>query len=526
MALDSSRLYPWLARALLRPGCPGKQRFAISVDATVEPVGFEGRLKRQTHRSIVWTIAGAAGNQFFAFVVFLLMARLLPKLALGTYAIGWIFVEIGSVIASAGVTQLVARAKSLDQRQLDTIFWTNIALGALYCLVLFAFAPMAARDFRAPQLDEVLRWLTLSVMLASFGFTHMALRMREFGHRTVAARSLLAGLIGGAAAVIAALLGAGVWSLVLQRLVRDSVGTVLAWRAYPWLPRFDIDLKQAKSNLAFSAELAAADLITLLTLRTQDLMIGRLMSAVALSTYKVAWRCTELLGPSIISPFSTVALQTFSRLQDHREEVASAYLALLRKCAIITVPALVGYGIAGPWLVPSLFGAKWADAGWISPALMLLTLPLLISSFVTTLLWSIGKVSVRRKLAFLELGSTVAITAVTVRYGLLWVALGYSLRANLIMPFYFFVAKRAAGIGVRRHLASIQPSLISACVMSILLLPALVLLNTRNLLFLMPLCAAGAAVYFAIVFMLVPDELGAIRRFLRSSILEWTAKRA
>jgi len=41
-----------------------------------------------------------------------------------------------------------------------------------------------------------------------------------------------------------------------------------------------------------------------------------------------------------------------------------------------------------------------------------------------------------------------------------------------------------------------------------------------------PLCAAGAAVYFAIVFMLAPDELGAITRFLRSSILDRTGKRA
>jgi hypothetical protein len=157
---------------------------------------------------------------------------------------------------------------------------------------------------------------------------------------------------------------------------------------------------------------------------------------------------------------------------------------------------------------------------------MLLTLPLLVSSFVTTLLWSIGQVSVRRKLALLELGSTIAITAFTVRYGLLWVALGYSLRANLIMPFYFAVAKRSAGISVRRHLASIQPSLIAALVMSVLLLPALIVLNTRSLLILGPLCLVAAAVYFAIVFMLVPEELGAIMRFVRSSISERAAKRA
>ena len=496
------------------------------MDSSVEPIGFKGSLKRQTHRSIVWTIAGAAGNQFFAFVVFLLLARLLTKEALGTYALGWIFVEIGSVIASAGVTQLVARAKTLSNSQLDTILWSNMALGALYCAGMFALAPYAAESFHTPDLGPVLRWLTLPIIIGALGSTHMALRMREFGHSTVAARSLVSGLFGGDAAVVAALLGAGVWSLVLQRLIRDSVGTVLAWGAYRWRPGFDIDAKEVKSNLVFSAELAFARLITILTQRTQDLMIGKLMSAVALSTYKVAWRCTELLGPSIVSPFSTVALQTFSRLQDHPEECASAYLGLMRKCSMAVVPALVGYGIAGPWLVPALFGAKWADSGWIAPALMLLTIPLLVSSFVTTLLWSVGKVSVRRQLALLELASTVVVTAFTIRYGLLWVALGYSLRANLILPFYFAVAKRAGGIGVRQHLASIQPSLVAALAMSMLLLPALIAFNTRNLLLLAPLCLGGAAAYVGILFLLVPDELQSIVRFAKASIRERTARPA
>ena len=38
-------------------------------------------------------------------------------------------------------------------------------------------------------------------------------------------------------------------------------------------------------------------------------------------------------------------------------------------------PALVGYAVAGPWLVPALFGPQWRDAGMIAPMLLPLACP-------------------------------------------------------------------------------------------------------------------------------------------------------
>ena len=100
----------------------------------------------------------------------------------------------------------------------------------------------------------------------------------------------------------------------------------------------------------------------------------------------MAWRCAELIGPQIVGPFATVALQTFSRLQDHREDLRKAYGSMLQQCALVSVPALVGYAVAGPWLVPALFGPQWQDAGMIAPMLLPLALPFTLSGFMLALL--------------------------------------------------------------------------------------------------------------------------------------------
>ena len=90
------------------------------------------QLKRQTLRSIVWTMAQAAGDQLFSFAVFVMLARLLDKPAIGTFAIAFVFMDIGRNFATAGVSQRVARAKDLSSRDLNTIFWTNVFLAAAY----------------------------------------------------------------------------------------------------------------------------------------------------------------------------------------------------------------------------------------------------------------------------------------------------------------------------------------------------------------------------------------------------------
>lgn len=467
---------------------------------------FDKQLKRRTTRSIIWTITEAAAEQIFSFVVFVLMARVLPKAELGTFAITFVFMDMGRIISTAGVTQRIARAKSFTARQLDTIFWTNVLLGALYCTAMVIFAHLVEASFHAPELEAVFRWMTIALMLSSVGSTHMALRLREFGHSTLAVRSFLAGLLGAVVAIAGIAMGFGIWAFVFQRIVREAVASTLAWKSYNWRPRFVFDVGEAKSDLKIGKELVGAQLVSYLTLRSQDLLIGKFMGPVPLSSYRVAWRSAELIGPQIVSTFSTVALQTFSRLQDHRAELRSAYTTLLRQCALLSIPALVGYGIAGPWLVPALFGAQWRESGWIALALMPLAIPFTLNYFVLSLLSALGHVTWQRHLALLELISTVLITTVAVWHGLIWVAIGYSVRAYLMLPLQMYFARKVSGIGIRDHLWAISAPLAASAVMVTLIGPVFYVLNPSTFLVIGPVCLLGALLYGLAVLALLPKD--------------------
>ncbi len=483
-------------------------------EATAETAAFDPHLRRRTHKSIFWTMGQAAGDQLFSFFVFVVLARLLDKEAIGTFALAFLFTDIGRAFCAAGVDQRVARLKHLDNSDLDTIFWTNMLLAAAYSAVMIAAGPAAERIFHMPQLAECLRWLSVGVVLSGAGNTHMALRLREFGHKTLAVRSVIGGLISGIVAVVAALLGAGIWALVLQRLVRELVFTALTWASVRWRPGIGFDRQSAGRYFRSWIDLGLAQVVNMLSLRVTDLGIARVLGAVPLSSYRVAWRCAELIGPQVVGPFATVALQTFSRLEHEKSQLKAAYVSILQQSSLLSFPALVGYAAAGPWIVPALFGPQWHDAGMIAPMLLPLALPFAITPFVLMLLAANGRITWQRRLAILDLVTTVVVTWFAVPYGLRVLALAYSVRALLLLPLQIFLTHRISGIGLRDHISALAAPIAASGAMGIAVAILFHAYNPRSAFTIMLLCGAGALIYAAIVAVILPNYRRGLRHLV------------
>lgn len=487
----------------------------IAGGSSDEPsTGYDDALRKKTRRSIIWLIGETLLEQSFSFLIFILMARTLPKAEMGTFAIVFVVMDMGRAIISAGVFQRIARAQSLSPIETDTLFWINVITGGLYCLAMLLFAHYVQAFFQAPLLEPVLGWMTFAMMAAALGNTHMALRLRHFGHRTLAIRTLVAGILGAIVAVGGILAGYGIWAFVLQRITREVVVTVLAWRSYAWRPRFRFGIAEAKSDIRFGKDIVWTQLVGYLTLRSQDLIVARFLGPVLLSTYRVAWRSAELFGPQIVSTFSNVSLQTFSRLQDNLPELRTAYRSLLRNCALLTVPALVGYGVSGPWLVPALFGAQWRDAGMIALPLSLLAIPFTMTYFFQSILSALGHAKWQRHVAVAEMLSAVLVCLVAVRFGLMAVAVSYVIRAYLIIPIEIRLIRKVSGLGYRDHVWAFWPALLAAGVMAAVVFSLLAFFQPASLLQIFTICAAGGLVYVLVVLAILPDQRARMRALI------------
>ncbi|WP_129792163.1 lipopolysaccharide biosynthesis protein [Sphingosinicella sp. CPCC 101087] len=484
----------------------------------VPAAAFDRELRGKTRRSVGWSVARTLSDQFFSFIVFVLLAQLLAREDIGIFAMAYVFAEVGRIIATGGLTQIIARAERVDAKLVDTVFWTNVAVALLYASLLAAAAPFIADLLRQPSAQLPLQILPIATVINALGATHMALRLREFGHRAIALRSLLAGLIGGAAAVAAALNGFGVWSLVVQRIVMELVGMLLSWTAYRWVPGRRFDFAQMRANLEFGGNITVAQLIFLFLVRLQDLLIGASLGAAAVGVYRVAWRTAEIIGNGAIQPFASVGLQTYSRLQSNLPALREAYRSMLRSAAILSFPALVGFGVLAPHAVPLIYGPKWHEAGSLAQVFAFMGIPYTLNYFASPVLGAMGESARQRTLAFVQLVFTAALTLLALPYGLFWVAVAYVFRAYLTMPLQIRFLRQASSIRFADTWQAVRAPFAASCAMGLALWGALAVwerLEPVGWAALGLFIACGAAFYSIVLLAISPPIRAQIRNWKR-----------
>ena len=138
-----------------------------------------------------------------------------------------------------GLPEYVIKHQASDERIWTTIFWANTVLAVIVIGITWLIATPAAWLFEVPELEAVLRALSLMLLVRALGATHEALMIRTFGFKALALRTLVASLIGGAVGIAMALTGFGVWSLSsASASPTASAGTVLVCGSRArWRPR-------------------------------------------------------------------------------------------------------------------------------------------------------------------------------------------------------------------------------------------------------------------------------------------------
>jgi len=430
------------------------------------PAQYDHDLRRKTRWSILWTIVRVASDQVFSFVIFVILARLLSPQEVGTFALAMAFSSICRPIAIGGLVQTIPRAKKVTPTLVDTVFWTNLGMAFLVALVVLVLAPPIMDLIDQPDATRPLQALGFVLPIAALGATHMSLRLREFGHKSLALRSVVGGTIGGTVAVAAAFAGWGVWSLVVQRFVTEASNALLSWFSYKWTPGRNFSMTQLRSIWAYGFNVGLTQIIGMLPRRALDMIIGMMIGAAAVGINRTAGRTTELVASGTLQPFTTVALQTLSRLQGETGELVKAYRWMLSRSAMITFPALIGFGVLAPDAVPAIYGAKWAAAGQLAQIFAFMVVPYSLSSFVSPLLMALGRSATMQTFAFGQVIATIIFAALAAPFGLIAVAWVSVARTYLALPFQMWMLRRVAGISPRHILSAIAAPLGASLIMA------------------------------------------------------------
>ena len=105
-------------------------------------------LKEKTAKGVEWGFIDNLGGTGILAVVNLVLARLLTPQEFGIVGMTSIFITLSTSLVDSGFTGALTRKKTVDEKDLNTVFHFNLLTSVILYLILFFTAPLIAGFFR------------------------------------------------------------------------------------------------------------------------------------------------------------------------------------------------------------------------------------------------------------------------------------------------------------------------------------------------------------------------------------------
>jgi len=413
--------------------------------------------------------------QLFKFVVTtvaaIALARLLTPDDYGLIAMVAILVNLVGMFQYLGLSTATVQWAELTHQQVSTLFWINMALSAAIMLITIVSGPLLAWFYHEPRLIGIAAAYGATILFTGLGIQHEAILSRQMRFTAIVVVETAALLIGFLAAIVAAWYGAGYWALVLNQAVMTLVTVVGVWSICKWRPGLPGRGLNLRPMLSYGGNLTGFNVMTFFSRNLDNLLIGKFWGAHQLGVYARAYQMLLLPMQQINAPLAAVAVPALSRLADSPERYRSAYLRILEKIAMVTMPLGALMIATSDWMVLLLLGPKWTETGKI---FMLLGIAAIIQPVTKTSGWLFSTQGRTRELFHWGIISGV-ISVVSILAGLPWGATGVAASyaaADLFIstPLLFWHVGRRGPIRTSDFYRTILPSAVaSICTVSLLL---------------------------------------------------------
>lgn len=400
------------------------------------------------------------------------LARLLTPHDYGLIGMVAIIVNFVTMFQYLGLSTATIRWVELDHRQVSALFWLNLALSGTAALATLAAAPAIAWFYKEPVLVNVTLGYAAIIFLNGLSIQHDALLYRQMRFTAVALIDLIALTAGLTAAVAAAWKGAGYWALVINQLTVSLVRTVELWIACRWRPGPPARDAGVGSIIAFGKNLTGFSVMDFFARNLDRALLGKFWGAQQLGLYTKAYQVLLVPLDQIIAPMTAVAVPALSRLNTAPERYRSAYLQILEKVAMLTMPLVTFMIASSDWIILLLLGPQWAGSARI---FMLLGIAAMVQPTAMTVHWLFPTQGRAREMFHWGvIGGSIAVLSIIagLPWGAVGVATSYAL-ADLCVstPLLFWYAGRRGHVRTADFYRTVMPSVCaSVCVLAALLI--------------------------------------------------------
>lgn len=336
-----------------------------------------GNVRDQSVAGIKWNAIGQVSAKVVQFALGLLIARMLMPEDYGVIGMLAIFVSVAQAFVDSGFGNALIRKTDRTETDCATAFYFNIVVAIAVYSMLYVAAPWIADFYRIPLLTDVVRALSLTIVISALGIVPRALRSVAVDFKSQAYASVTAALVSGLTGLYMAYCGYGVWALVWQQVVYTLISVGVIWLLARWMPRWVYSWRSFRMLFGYGSKLLASRLLHVAYVNASNLVIGKFYTPADLGYYDRGYQMASFPSLKLSDVLHTVTFPILAKLQGDDARLVHVYHRYVAMTSMVVFFVMTLLAAVAEPLVVMLLTEKWVGT---VPFLRVLCIALMFDS--------------------------------------------------------------------------------------------------------------------------------------------------
>jgi len=423
-------------------------------------------LRNEAIKGMSWAAIEKFTSQAIAFILGIIMARLLAPADYGVIGMTGIFIGIAGTLVDSGLGTALIQKKEKKKDDYSTLFVFNFGISTLLYLILFIAAPWIAEFYKTPVLKDVTRVITFQLVLNALFNAHYTKLRIDLQFKAMSIISLVSQIMTGCVGVFFAFIGWGVWALVWQTIFSCIIRGLMAVAYLKWwMPGTGFSKDSFRYLFGFGSKVLASSLINTIYGNVYTLIIGKKFTPDEVGHYTRGGQLATFPANVTTDILVSVNYPILARLQDDNAKLVNAYRKMLTVPLFALYPILVGMAVLGEPFIGLLLGEKWLPC---VPFLQIIAIGAMFTPLThvnLNLLYVKGRTDLVLKLEIIKKTIAFSIVFLTIHFGIIWMMVGKSCYDFIAFSINCHYTGKILGYGWKKQMKEILPIILKSLIM-------------------------------------------------------------
>ncbi|PPS44723.1 lipopolysaccharide biosynthesis protein [Chroococcidiopsis sp. TS-821] len=336
------------------------------------------KLSGQFVRNMGWLGGAELVNRVFRLATTVTLARLLNSYDYGLIAIILITHDFAALFCSAIDAKIIQTSDKDIKDLCNTAYWMNWILFIVIFILQCAAAFPLAWFYKDNNIILPICFIALNYLLLPIGAIQSSLIRRENRLNIIALINVLQGITLNVATVVLALLGFGIWSVILPFGLVNPIWLVINLKNHSWRPKVPFTLYRWQEVAGYSINVIVVEFLNKLRANLDYLIVGKFLGFQELGLYYFAFNAGLGISMNVLNVIVSSLFPHLCAARSNLNQLKARYSSSLKTIALIVIPLVLLQSSLAPFYVPIVFGQKWVPA---IPILILICLSALSRPF-------------------------------------------------------------------------------------------------------------------------------------------------